>query len=124
MRGFSLLEILITVVLLSVGIAAVVNIFSNGIFVTADTESMDISVNIADAKLEELKDIPFENLSDIASQSYSAFPNYSAAVNVAEGADPMQIDVTVTRQLKGSQLVDTFSTLRTSSAYVPPGGEE
>ena len=101
--GFTLLEILIALIILVGGVIAISRAFSTGLFATTDIENVDLALNIAQAKTEEIKNTPFANLSDSGPNPDPNFPNFSVSVDVAEGQDPMQVNVTVAWQTKGGE---------------------
>lgn len=53
-KGFTLLEIIIATVLLTIGVIALSQAFSTGMLASTDTENVDLALNIAQAKMEEL----------------------------------------------------------------------
>lgn len=110
-RGFTLLEVLIATIILTVGIVALMWAFSSGIYAVGDIENVDSALNIAQAKMEQIKNTPFASLADSGPTADSNFPNFNLAVNVAEGQNPMQVDVTVAWQVKGGQTSITLTTL-------------
>jgi prepilin-type N-terminal cleavage/methylation domain-containing protein len=111
-NGFTLLEILIATVIVAAGVAAIVWAFSAGLFAASDTESVDLALNIAQAKMEELRNTTFGDLADSGPAADPAFPAFSTAVNVTEGLDPMEITVTVTWDTRGGQTSVVLTTLR------------
>ncbi len=110
-RGFTLLEILITIVILTVGIVAITSAFSSGIFAATDVGKVERALNIGQAKMEEIKDTAFASLADSGPTADANFPDFNVTVNVAEGEDPMQVDVTVAWNAKGGQPSVTLTTL-------------
>jgi len=113
-RGFSLLEILIAVLILSTGVVVICRNFSMGLFAAREVEGVDLALNIAQAKMENLKNTSFGSLADSGFAADPNFPNYSVAVNVAEGQEPMRIDVTVAWNVKKAQPNLTLTTLRSN----------
>lgn len=111
MRGFTLLEILIAIIILAVGVIAIISAFSSGIFASSDVENVDLALNIAQAKMEEIKNTAFASLVDSGPTLDPNFPNFNVSVNVAEGQNPMQIDVTVSWNTKGGQADINLTTL-------------
>ncbi|MBU4590244.1 MAG: prepilin-type N-terminal cleavage/methylation domain-containing protein [Candidatus Omnitrophica bacterium] len=109
--GFSLLEVLITIIILTVGVIAITNAFSSGLLSSADIENVDLALNIAQAKMEEIKDAGYASLADSGPTSDPNFPNFNVSVNVAEGNNPMQVDVAVDWNVKGGQTGITLMTL-------------
>ncbi len=111
MNGFTLLEILITIIILTVGVIALVSAFSSGIFAFTDVENVDLALNIAQAKMEEIKDTDFASLTDSGPAADADFSNFNTTVDIAEGDNPMQVDVTVSWNAKGRQPSVTLTTL-------------
>ena len=110
-RGFTLLEILITIIILTVGVIALTGAFSSGISAATDVENVDMALNIAQAKMEEIKDTAFASLADSGPTADANFSNFNVTVDVAEGDNPMQVDVTVAWNVKGGQTGITLTTL-------------
>lgn len=110
-KGFTLLEVLIATVILTVGVAAIIWAFSAGMYATTDIENVDLALNIAQAKMEEIKNTPFVSLVDSGPTADANFSRFSTTVNVAEGQNPMQVDVTVAWNVKGGSTNITLTTL-------------
>ena len=62
--GFTLLEILITIVLLTVGVVALVQMFNMGMFASADTENTLVATNLAQEKMEEIRNKAYLDIND------------------------------------------------------------
>ena len=110
-RGFTLLEILITIIILTVGVIALTSAFSSGLLASTDVENVDLALNIGQAKKEEIKDTAFASLADSGPTVDANFSNFNVTVDVSEGDDPMQADVTVAWNAKGGQASITLTTL-------------
>lgn len=116
-KGFTLLEIMITIVLLATGIVAITEVFNAGLFTSTDAEKVDLALNIAQANLETIKN---QNFADIDTDaeisnlvSNKGFSDFTVSGNVAEGQDPMQVDVTVAWNVRGGTTSVTLVTLVT-----------
>lgn len=109
--GFSLLEIMLALLIFTIGVIAISWAFSAGMSATSDIENIDLALNIAQAKMEGIKNTPFANITDSSSAADSLFPNFNTAVNVGEGQNPMPVDVTVVWNVKGGQANVTLATL-------------
>lgn len=109
--GFSLLEIMIALLIFTVGVIAIIWAFSAGMSATGDIENVDLALNIAQAKMEEIKNTPFANLTDSGPAADAHFSNFNTAVNVGEGQNPMPVDVTVAWNVKGGSTNITLTTL-------------
>ncbi len=110
-RGFTLLEVLITLIILTVGVIAISRAISTGIFVSADVENVDLALSIARAKMEEIKNTDFASLADSGPTADANFSNFNVTVDVAEGQNPMQVDVTAAWNVKSGQTSMTLTTL-------------
>lgn len=106
--GFTLLEVLIATVVLSLGVMALAWVFTKGIYATTDVESVDLALNIAQAKMEyvfhDLKNTDMESMNitdyeDAQSGVDATFSNYTTTVDLTDQTHPhkklMQVDVTV-----------------------------
>ena len=85
--------------------------FNMGMFASTDVENVDLALNIAQAKMEQLKNTAFTSLVDSGPAADANFPRFSTTVNVAEGQNPKQIDVTVNWDVKGGSTGFTLTTL-------------
>lgn len=115
-QSFTLLEILITLIILTVGVIAITRAFNAGLLASTDIENVDLALNIAQAKTEEIKNTPFADLADSGpvpadSDPASSLARFNVTVDVAEGQNPMQVDVTVAWDVKGGQTDITLTTL-------------
>lgn len=110
-KGFSLLEVMIALIILAGATIAVCQAFSSGILASGDVENVDLALNIAQAKVEVLKNNGFAALADSGPAPDPNFSNFNVTVNVAEGQNPMQADVTVAWNVPGGQTNVTLTTL-------------
>jgi prepilin-type N-terminal cleavage/methylation domain-containing protein len=109
--GFTLIEILISLVLLSVGIISITQAFSVGISASGDSENVVTALNIAQKKMESIKNTVFANISSSAVTADPIFSGFNASVNAATGQNPMQVDVTVSWRAKAGSSSITLTTL-------------
>lgn len=109
--GFSLLELMIALLIFTAGVIAIIWAFSAGMSATGDIENIDLALNIAQAKMEEIRNTPFANITDSGPAADSRFSNFNTAVNAGEGQNPMPVDVTVAWNVKGGQTNITLNTL-------------
>jgi prepilin-type N-terminal cleavage/methylation domain-containing protein len=118
-RGFTLLEVLLATLIISVGVIALVWAFSSGLSATADIENVDLALNIAQANMEMLKNKTFAQIdtdAEISSLvSNLGFSNFTVTGDVTtEVLDQrIQVDVTVTWNVKGGSTSTTSITLTT-----------
>ena len=105
-KGFTLLEMLLAILLLTIGIVAVAQAFSAGMysstnagtFIASDAESVDLALNIAQAKMEEIMNTSFAGIAAVPKAAVSGFGSYSQKVDVTlagNGTDLKKVDVTV-----------------------------
>lgn len=101
-HGFTLLEVLISLIILSVGIIAIVRALSTGVFTFSNAENINLALNIAQAKMEEIKNTAYAGISDSSPTSDPVFPRFSVRVNVTEAAVPLEVEVLVNWNEKGT----------------------
>lgn len=111
-KGFTLLEILITVAIISFGIVGATQAFNTGFAISADAEETARAREIARAKLEEIKNTIFKNIASSGPTSDADFPAFTTTVTVtqapsAPGGSLLQIVVTV----RGRRTSVTLTTL-------------
>ncbi len=111
MKGFTLLEALIATIILTVGVVAIIRALNSGIYAASGVENVDLALNIAQAKMEQMKNTAFASLADSGPAADANFPRFSTTVNVAEGQNPMRVDVTVVWPVKGGSTNITLTTL-------------
>ncbi len=109
--GFTLLEVLATVIFFTLAFVTLMQVFSAGMRAATDVESEDLALNIAQAKMEELRDASFAGLASSGPTADGNFPSYNVTVSVT-GTDPKQIDVTVDWNVQGGSTNVVLSTLR------------
>ncbi|MGD0337024.1 MAG: type II secretion system protein [Candidatus Omnitrophota bacterium] len=120
-RGFTLLEVLLATLIISVGVTTLIWAFSSGLSATTEVENMDLALNIAQANMEILKDKTFAQV-DTTSEvqallSNLGFSNFNVTGAVTtEVAGRIQIVITVSWNVKGGtgSTTITLTTLRTS----------
>lgn len=105
------MEILITIVLITAGIFAVTRGFSVGLLAAGDAENTRLALDIAEAKMEEVKNTPFANLSDTGPSPDPSFPNFNVKTDISEGQNPMPVAVTISWQAKSGQTSIDLTTL-------------
>lgn len=115
-KGFTLLELLLTMVLFSSGVVALAWAISAGVSASIHIEGMDLALNIAQSAMEEAKNKSFTTLVSEGSTGPTAdpdFSDYDITFNIASGNDPMRIDVIVTWDVKGGENSVTLTSLVT-----------
>lgn len=111
MKGFTLLEVLITVVILVLGVTALYGALSNGMLASADIQNVDLAMNLAQAKMENLRNTAFAGIASSGPTADANFSNFSTTVTVT-GTDPKQIDVSVAWNVQGGSTSVSLTTLK------------
>lgn len=109
-RGFTLLEVILTLVLLTIGVFALSQAMSTGMLASTDSGNVDLALNIAQAKMEEIKDTAFASIAASGPAADANFPNFTTTVTVT-GTDPKQIDLTVAWNVQGGSTNVGLTTL-------------
>ena len=99
-KGFTLLEILITIMVLGIGVFAIFEAFSTGVLSSTEVVNTDLALNLAQAKMEELRNTDFASLASNGPTADLNFPNFNTTVSVT-GTDPKTVGVTVAWNEKG-----------------------
>lgn len=97
-RGFTILEVLITTLLVGVSIFALMETFNRGVFGFGDVENYSLALSLTQRKLEQIKGSSFANVSIInfpaAKTQVSDFTKFDQQVTITSAhADLKQIDV-------------------------------
>lgn len=84
-RAFTLLEILITLIIMVLGVVFVVGLFSTGLVSSYDAESTTVAMNLAQQRMEEFKNLDFDTeVVDEAKADIVGFPGFQREVIVSE----------------------------------------
>ena len=104
-RGFTLIELLITIILAATGLMALMHMLSIAIFADSDLEYSVTSLNLANEKLEELKDSDYGLVTSATESSISGFDWVDdRMVTVSEiSTDLKDVQVEVRWTQKGGQ---------------------
>ena len=110
--GFTLVEAMIAAVILTVGVIAIIWALNAGIFAVSDAENVKLALNLAQAKMEEVKGSTYAN---ILGQAKAVVPGWGAfqqqvAVTTVQ-TDLKQVVVTVYWTTKGSETNISLTTL-------------
>lgn len=111
-KGFTLLEMLVTIVILTVGIVSVLEMMGMAMFADTNTENSVIAYYLAQEEMEEIKDAASYSAIDSFAQSQTAmtgdFADFDKEVTVA--GSPKQVNVIISWDVKGvEQNVDLVS---------------
>jgi len=110
-KGFTIVEILITVFLLAVGVVGVQKSYNVGMKAGIDIENVEIAMNLAQSKMAEVRNTGFASLADSGPAADADFPSFYVTVDVDDGENPMQVDVTVSWTYGGEQGSFVLTTL-------------
>jgi len=105
MRGFTLLEILIALVLFTVGVVVIAGIFSSGILSSSDAENTAIAMSLAQRRMEEIRNLAYADIASEAKDDVSGFSGFQREVTVSEPeAGLKQVIVTAYWTFKGDEI--------------------
>lgn len=111
-KGFTLLEILIAIIILTVGVVSITSAFSTGIYASADIENVNTALNIAQAKMEEIKNTAYAGIINSGPASDANFTNFNITISVTESLVNLKsVNTKVEWQVKGGQANVTLATL-------------
>lgn len=104
--GFTLLEILLTLIVFTVGVMAVLGLFSTALATSVDAENTVIAVNLSQRRLEEIKNLDFDTgIVNEAKASVSGFAGFQREVSVATAqTDLKQVTVTTCWTFKANEV--------------------
>jgi prepilin-type N-terminal cleavage/methylation domain-containing protein len=123
--GFTLLELLLTIVIFGGGLFALVEALSRGIAANTESENTAQAAALAQEALEDSRVSTrsagdFATIVSAATATVSGFPYFTRNIVVstpgwATNANAKRVDVTVAWQVKGSTLTTALSTYVTRS---------
>lgn len=104
-QGFTLLEMLITIVLLVTGVVILLQVMSIGMFSDVNTENSLIALRLAQEKIEEVKDATSYAQIDTFAVSRANlggdFSDFDRQVTVT--SDPKEVNVSVFWDIRGQE---------------------
>ena len=109
-KGFTLLEILIALIIITLGAVVIVGLFNTGLISSLDAEKTTIAMNLAQRRMEEIRNLGFANIADEAKAGVSGFAGFQREVEVNDPAgaptadDLKEITVTVYWTYKGDEV--------------------
>src|SRR3989344_2643573 len=114
-RGFTLIEVLVTLFLISTAFAAYGTMVHTAIL-TRGAHYQETALRVAEHKLEEMRVAPYESWADEASfvdNQLDALPSGTASVDVEEYAEGIKSAIiTIVWQTRGSEQTLSFTTLK------------
>ena len=109
--GFTLLETLIAILLLSIGATALIWAFSAGLFASTDADNVDLALNVAQAKMEEIKNTAYSSIVSVAKAASPGVSGFQQSVNMTVLYTGLkQVDVTVYWSPQGVETNVSLST--------------
>ena len=112
--GFSLLEILITTIILAVGVIAVVKALADGTSLDHNVENKVVASLLAQEQIESQMSVgSFSDIVGKAKADVDGFPGYKSEVMIS-GIDPKQLTVNVYWTTKDGEQKVTLHTLLTN----------
>ncbi len=109
--GFTLLEVLLALLLITGGTLALAQAFSLGLFSSAENESLLVSAQLAQEKMEEIRNKTYSSISNEARAAVSGFSGYEREVVVTTPVTNLkQVNVNVYWFNKASELSTSLVT--------------
>jgi len=100
--GFTLIEVLVSVAVLSILVAGLVSLLLEGAESARDGSWMMIAVNLAEGKVEELRRADFTSVTSTGATPFAGFPEFSWQAAVTDRSLVLkEVTVTVSWTNKG-----------------------
>jgi len=110
-HGFTLLECLIAAAVFSVSTTIIIGLFSSGFIGGMDAEKTSVAMNLAQQRMELIRNIAFDDIADEAKADVTGFTGFQREVAVTEDpTDLKQVTVTVYWTHKGDEITVPIST--------------
>ena len=113
-KGFTLLEVMVSMLLLVGGIASASFVFSRGIFATSDAEQLQIGTALAQERMENLRATGFSAIVNEPKAAVPGWAGFSRQVTVTQPAgtnsDFKQVVVTVYWNTVGGEISTSLTT--------------
>lgn len=105
-KAFTLLEILVSLVILTTGFFVITGLFANALVGSVDAENTTIAMNLAQRRIEEIKNLDFDTgIANEPKADVSGFSGFQRDVLVTEPqTDLKQVIVTVYWTDKGGEV--------------------
>jgi prepilin-type N-terminal cleavage/methylation domain-containing protein len=114
-KGFSLLEVMLAILLLSTGLVALIQVVNTGLFIGGQNEYTVIAANLAQEKIEELRNTTYTELaSETPAVAVTDFPEFTREVLVGDSTPAQtglkEISVNVNWYAKSSLMTTSMVT--------------
>lgn len=105
MKGFTLLEVLITILLMVIGSVFLLQALTTGLFAGGENETELVAISLAQEKMEELRNKSYSNIANETKAVVSGYPAFQREVVVAiPQASLKQVSVNVYWFTKADEL--------------------
>jgi len=109
--GFTLLEILLALALFGVGVVAIAGLFSFALDSSLDAEYTEVAVVLAQARMEEVRNIAYDSIVNEAKAQVTGFPLFQREVAMTEPfTDLKLVTVTIYWQFKNKEVNEQLVT--------------
>lgn len=110
-KGFTLLEVLMAVLLLTTGFMALSGAFSMGLFASGNSESLLLATHLDQEKMEEIRNKSYASVASETRAAVSGFPSFEREVAVSTPLTNLkQVSVNVYWNNKGDELSTSLVT--------------
>ena len=111
-KAFTLLETLLTIVIFTIGVTAVVEAMSINLISSLDAENTSIAMTLAQRRLEEIKNLDYDTeIVNEAKADVSGFTGFQREVTVTEPeTDLKQVTVKTYWKFKSGEITTTLVT--------------
>ncbi len=82
-RGFTLLEVLLTIILMVTGFVLLLQALATGLFAGGENETELVTISLAQEKMEELRNKSYSNIANETKATVSGYPAFWREVVVA-----------------------------------------
>lgn len=104
-RGFTLLEVLLATLVITLGFFALLQVFSLGLFASRDNESVLVATQLAQEKMDEIRNKSYASIANEAKAAVTGFSDFQREVVVTTPqTDLKQVSVNVYWNTKSVEL--------------------
>jgi Tfp pilus assembly protein PilV len=110
-RGFTILEVLISALLVGLGMFAIMETFNRGYFGLGDVEDFSLAVSLTQERVEQIKGTAFASVATAARADVAGYTDFEQAVTVtATSANLKRVVVTTYWQVPNGEKNTTLTT--------------
>ena len=104
-KGFTLLELLISMLLFTGGVVLTLTLFASALVGSVDAENTTIAMNLAQRKMEEIRNLPFISIANEARAAVTGFTGFQREVAVTTPeTDLKEVTVSTYWTYKGGEI--------------------